>query len=141
MGLSSKTSVRVRYAETDKMGIVYHSNYLIWFEVGRSELFRELDLPYTEFEQQGLGLAVVEANCRYRKPTYYDDQLTVVTEIVKISSRSISFSYVVYRDELIVAEGKTVHVFLNQEGHLADVRKYDIWLRLQPVFVQQKALS
>ena len=81
MGLFSTTNLRVRYAETDQMGIVYHSNYLIWFEVGRSELFRELDLPYTKFEEQGLGLAVVEASCRYRKPTHYDDNLTIFTDI------------------------------------------------------------
>lgn len=138
MGLSSKTSLRVRYAETDQMGIVYHSNYLIWFEVGRSELFRELNLPYTEFEKQGLGLAVVEANCRYRKPTYYDDKLFIVTEIDNITSRRVTFSYYVYREETLVAEGKTDHVFINQEGRLADVRKYEIWQRVQSVLEKQQ---
>jgi len=138
LGLSSKTSLRVRYAETDQMGIVYHSNYLIWFEVGRSELFRELNLPYTEFEKQGLGLAVVEANCRYRKPTHYDDNLLIVTEIDNITSRRIIFSYYVYREEILVAEGKTVHVFINENGRLADVRKYEIWQRLQPVLEKQE---
>ncbi|TGE31270.1 thioesterase family protein [Desulfosporosinus sp. Sb-LF] len=133
MGLSSKTRLRVRYAETDQMGIVYHSNYLIWFEVGRSELFREIGLPYTKFEEQGLGLAVVEASCRYRKPTHYDDELVIVTEIDKISSRSVSFSYLVYRDETLLAEGKTVHVFINKEGRMADVHRYPIWSLLQPV--------
>lgn len=138
MGLSSKTHLRVRYAETDQMGIVYHSNYLIWFEVGRSELFRELNLPYTEFEKQGIGLAVVEANCRYRKPTHYDDDLVIVTEIDNITSRSITFSYLVYRDETLLAEGKTVHVFINQEGRSTDVSKYAIWERLQPVLEKQE---
>jgi len=138
MELSSKTSIRVRYAETDQMGIVYHSNYLIWFEVGRTELFRGLHLPYTEFEKQGLGLAVVEANCRYRKPTHYDEELVIVTEIEKITSRGINFAYHVYHDETLVAEGKTVHVFINQEGRPADVRKFEIWPRLQPVFDKQR---
>ena len=138
MGLFSKTCLRVRYAETDQMGIVYHSNYLIWFEVGRSVLFRDLNLPYTEFEKQGLGLAVIEANCRYRKPTHYDDELVIVTQIDKMTSRSITFSYHAYRKEILVAEGKTVHIFINQEGRPADVRKYAIWQRLQPVLEKQE---
>ena len=104
MGLTSKTRLRVRYAETDQMGIVYHSNYLIWFEVGRSELFRELNLPYTKFEEQGLGLAVVDASCRYRKPTHYDDALIIVTEIEKITSKKVIFSYKIFREETLIAE-------------------------------------
>lgn len=138
MILSSKTTLRVRYAETDQMGIVYHSNYLIWFEVGRSELFRELNLPYTEFEKQGLGLAVIEANCRYRQPARYDDELIIVTEIENMTTRRVVFSYHVYRDQTLLAEGKTVHVFLNQEGRLADVRKYDIWGRLEPLIAKRE---
>lgn len=138
--LSSKTHLRVRYAETDQMGIVYHANYLVWFEVGRSELFRELDLPYTQFEDQGLGLAVIEASCRYRKPARYDDDLVVVTELDKISSRTASFSYRVYREEILLAEGKTVHVFINKQGRPADVRKYEIWSRLLPILEKQKLL-
>ena len=140
MGLSSRTRLRVRYAETDQMGIVYHSNYLIWFEVGRSELFRELGLPYTKFEEQGLGLAVVEASCRYRKPTHYDDELVIVTEIVKMSSRSVIFSYLVYREETLLAEGKTVHVFINKEGRPTDVHRNAIWSLLQPVLEKQEMI-
>jgi len=138
--LSSKTHVRVRYSETDQMGIVYHANYFVWFEVGRSELFRELDLPYTQFEEQGLGLAVIEASCRYRKPSRYDDDLVIVTELDKISSRSANFSYQVYREEILLAEGKTVHVFINKEGRPADVRKFEIWSRLLPILEKQKLL-
>lgn len=138
MGLSSKTRLRVRYSETDQMGIVYHANYLVWFEVGRSELFRELNLPYTQFEEQGLGLAVVEASCRYRRPSRYDDELMIVTSLEHMSSRGASFSYRVYREEALLAEGKTDHVFINNEGHLADVRRYPIWPLLQPVLEKQK---
>lgn len=140
MGLTSKTRLRVRYAETDQMGIVYHSNYLIWFEVGRSELFRELNLPYTMFEKQGLGLAVVEANCRYRKPTHYDDELIIVTEIADMTSRKITFSYEVFREKTLLAEGKTVHVFINKEGRSTDLRKNSIWQLLQPVLEKQERL-
>jgi len=138
VGLSSKTRLRVRYSETDQMGIVYHANYLVWFEVGRSELFRELDLPYTQFEEQGLSLAVVEASCRYRKPSHYDDDLVIVTELDKITSRTASFSYLVYREETLLAEGRTVHVFINKEGRPTDVRKYEIWSGLQPIFEKHK---
>jgi len=138
MGLSSKTRLRVRYSETDQMGIVYHANYLVWFEVGRSELFRELNLPYTQFEEQGLGLAVVEVSCRYRKPSRYDDELVIVTELDHMSSRAASFSYHVYRAESLLAEGKTVHVFINKEGRPADVRRYKIWPLLQPILEKQK---
>ena len=141
MGLSSKTSFRVRYSETDQMGIVYHANYLVWFEVGRSELFRELNLPYMQFEEQGLGLAVIEASCRYRKPSRYDDELVIITEINHMSSRAASFSYSVYRGETLLAEGKTVHVFINKEGRPADVRRYPIWPLLQPIIEQQKVVS
>jgi len=138
MGLSSKTNIRVRYSETDQMGIVYHANYLVWFEIGRSELFRELNLPYTQFEEQGLGLAVVEATCRYRKPCRYDDELSIITEIDHMTSRSATFSYRVYCEESLLAEGKTVHVFINKEGRSADVRRYPIWKPLQQILEKQK---
>lgn len=141
MGLTSETRLRVRYAETDQMGIVYHSNYLIWFEVGRSELFRELDLPYTMFEEQGLGLAVVEASCRYRKPTHYDDELIIVTEVEQMTSKKIIFSYKVFREKTLLAEGKTLHVFINKEGRSTDVRNHSIWQLLEPVLEKQEILQ
>lgn len=140
MGLHSKTHLRVRYAETDQMGIVYHSNYLIWFEVGRTELFRELNLPYTKFEEQGIGLAVVEASCRYRKPTRYDDELIIVTEIDQMTSRKVTFSYRIFHEETLMAEGKTVHVFMNKAGRATDVRKYGIWKSLESVLEKQAVI-
>jgi len=127
MSLSSETKLRVRYAETDQMGVVYHSNYLIWFEVGRTELFRNLGLPYTIFEEQGLSLAVVEASCRYRRPAKYDDELVVYTHMENLSSRIIIFSYKVLKGTILLTEGKTSHVFLDQEGRVANVRKYPVW--------------
>ncbi|MFZ3132771.1 MAG: thioesterase family protein [Desulfosporosinus sp.] len=138
MGLSSKTRLRVRYSETDQMGIVYHSNYLDWFEVGRAELFRELDLPYTKIDEQGLGLAIIEANCRYRLPARYDDDLVIITRLDHISARSVRFYYHVFREETLLAEGKTVHVFINKEGRLADIRRSVIWTRLQAIIEKYK---
>lgn len=137
MGLSAKTNLRVRYAETDQMGIVYHANYIVWFEVGRSALFRELNLPYTELEKQGVGLAVIEANCRYRKPAHYDDEITIMTEIIKMSARGITFSYGIFREETLLAEGKTVHVFVDKTGKLTNVKNYEVWQKLQPILEQQ----
>jgi acyl-CoA thioester hydrolase len=131
MGLVGKCQLRVRYAETDKMGIVYHSNYLIWFEVGRSELFREIDLPYTSFEEQGLALAVVEASCRYRSSAHYDDELEVVTVLEKLTTRSVTFSYQILRQGKVLAEGKTVHLFINKAGRHTDIRNTELWARLQ----------
>lgn len=140
MELTSKTQLRVRYAETDKMGIVYHSNYFIWFEVGRSELFRELNLPYTQFEEQGLGLAVIEASCRYRKPSHYDDELIIVTKMENITSKKVTFSYQVISEGTLIADGKTVHLFINKEGRSTDVRNYAIWILLQPVLEETSYL-
>lgn len=127
MIISARTPLRVRYAETDQMGIVYHSNYLIWFEVGRTELFREAGLPYTTFEEQGLGLAVVEATCKYRRSALYDDNLIIETKVESFSSRKVTFTYQVLRDNTLLAEGKTVHAFINKDGKISNARNYPIW--------------
>lgn len=127
MTLASETKLRVRYAETDQMGIVYHSNYIIWFELGRTELFREIGLPYTRFEEQGLALAVIEVTCRYRQPAKYDDELQIYTQVEEFSSRKVTFSYKIRKDNLLLTEGKTTHIFLNKEGKIVDIRKYPIW--------------
>ena len=83
-------------------------------------------------------MAVVEVSCRYRKPSMYDDELVIVTGLDHMSSRAASFSYHVYREETLLAEGKTVHVFINKEGRPADVRRYAIWPLLQPILEMQK---
>ena len=96
--MQSETTVRVRYAETDQMGVVYHANYLVWFEVGRVEFIRALGLDYREMEREhGVGIAVVEANCRYRAPARYDDLLTVRTRMVGVRGSVIRFSYAIHR--------------------------------------------
>ena len=108
-----ETRVRVRYAETDQMGVVYHANYLVWFEVGRVELMRSLGLSYKEMEQEeGCGIAVVEATCRYKAPARYDDELTVRTRIVGVRGSIVRFGYEIVRaaDGLTLAEGATTHI-------------------------------
>ena len=108
-----ETEIRVRYAETDKMGIVHHSNYLIWFEFGRSEFCRARGFSYKEMEEVDNALMVVaEAYCRYKSPAYYEDVLTIRTKIEEVRSRSIRFVYEVNRasDDTLLAEGETLHL-------------------------------
>ena len=112
----SETRIRVRYAETDQMGVVYHSNYLIWFEVGRVELMRQIGLSYKDMErEEGCGIAVVEANARYRSPARYDDELIVRTRLTAIRGPVIKFGYSIIRaaDETLLCEGHTVHVVVD----------------------------
>src|SRR3989338_5226994 len=105
--------VRVRYAETDRMGISYYANYFVWFESARTEYFRSLGLVYTQFEEEGIFLPVAEAQCRYMGPSSYDDLLTVRTLVSQIKQSSIRFEYEVLRndDQKPIATGYTVHVF------------------------------
>ena len=111
--MTSESRVRVRYAETDQMGVVYHSNYLIWFEVGRADLIRALGLDYKSMEQQeGVGIAVVEAICRYKAPARYDDELIVRTRLATVRGSVLRFTYALHRaeDDLLLCEGATTHV-------------------------------
>jgi len=112
-----ETQIRVRYAETDKMGIVHHSNYLVWFEFGRSEFCRARGFSYKEMEEKDNALMVVaEAYCRYKSPAYYEDVLTLRTKISDIRSRSIRFIYEIYRsaDQILLAEGETLHLVTDE---------------------------
>jgi len=113
MDVWHESEIRVRYAETDKMGIVHHSNYLIWFEAGRSDLCRARGFSYTEMEERDDALMVVaETYVRYKSPAYYDDLLQVRTRVAEIRSRSIRFVYEVSRiaDDTLIAEGETLHL-------------------------------
>jgi acyl-CoA thioester hydrolase len=87
------SEVRVRYAETDQMGVAYHANYLVWCEVGRTDFIRELGVPYAEMERQGVQLAVAEANLRYHASAKYDDIVRVETRLESVQSRSVTFRY------------------------------------------------
>jgi acyl-CoA thioester hydrolase len=108
-----ETTVRVRYAETDQMGIAHHANYLIWFEAGRSELCRARGFSYKEMEDNDDALLVVaESYCRYKQPALYDEVLVIRTRIGEVRSRSIRFVYEVVRetDDELIAEGETLHL-------------------------------
>jgi acyl-CoA thioester hydrolase len=110
--------LRVRYAETDQMGVVYHSNYLIWFEVGRVELIRSMGLDYKQMEaEEGCGIAVVDVHVKYRAPARYDDELVVRTTLLAARGTVIKFGYRVVRvvDEVLLCEGETVHVVVGKD--------------------------
>jgi len=110
--------VRVRYAETDQMGVVYHSNYLVWFEIGRVELIRSMGLDYKRMEaEEGCGIAVVDVHVRYRAPARYDDELLVRTTLLAARGAVIRFGYKIVRveDGVLLCEGETVHVVVDKE--------------------------
>jgi len=110
--------VRVRYAETDQMGIVYYANYLVWFEVGRTDLLRLTGWSYREMEAEGYALPVVEAHCEYRQSAKYDDDLEIVTTGAIVSLVRVKFEYRVVRghDGATLANGHTVHASLDTTG-------------------------
>jgi acyl-CoA thioester hydrolase len=111
--------LRVRYAETDQMGVVYYANYLIWFEVGRTEFCRQRGFEYRKLEQEfGLRLAVTDAHCRYLAPARYDDEIIIRTWLDEVRRRSLTFGYQILRaeDAKVLAEGETIHVVLDAQG-------------------------
>ena len=111
-----ETRVRVRYAETDQMGVVYHANHFVWFEIGRVELLRQLGFSYRDMEQNdGCFIAVVDARCRYKAPALYDDEIIVRTHLKNLRESLIHFGYELVRtsDNAVLAEGETTHVVTN----------------------------
>ena len=111
-------AIRVRYAETDKMGVVYHANYFVWFEIGRCELLRAVGRSYRDMETSGIGLPVIEAHCEYKSPARYDDELVVTTKGTLLSPARIEFEYEISRpsDATINAVGRTVHAAIDLTG-------------------------
>ena len=112
--------IRVTYADTDAMGIVYHTNYIKWFEIGRTELLREKGVIYAEMESLGYNLPVIELWCHYLFPARYDQIVLVETEIVHVRRASIKFNYLIWneRKEDVLVEGSTVHACTNKQGKI-----------------------
>lgn len=119
--MEAEVKLRVRYGETDKMGIVYYARYLDWFEVGRTELCRSLGLPYAELERRGVFMPAVESWCRYKAPAFYDDVISLRVKVEEITPYFISFHYRVERDGKLLALGKTKHCFVNKDGKMIKV--------------------
>ena len=114
--IQSRTQVTVRYAETDMMGIVYHANYLPWFEIGRTQLLKELGLPYRQLEAEGYRLPVLEVSAKYSRPATYDDVLTIVTYLREKPFLRIRLDYQVFRGDELLATGESVHAFVDLQG-------------------------
>ena len=115
---TSEIRCRVRYAETDQMGVVYHANYLVWMEMGRVELCRSLGVRYRDMEEQdGLLLAVAAAECRYMRPARYDDEVAVKTAVSRSTTRLLEFTYEVLLADTreLLCTGKTTHVFCDRD--------------------------
>ncbi len=113
-----EAQLRVRYAETDQMGVVYHSNYIIWFEVGRVEMMRQLGFVYRDMEKQDdIHIAVADVHCRFKSPALYDDLLTVRTRLVNVRGSVLHFGYEIIRaeDGELLAEGESVHIAVNSK--------------------------
>jgi acyl-CoA thioester hydrolase len=126
------SELRVRYAETDAMGVVYYANYLVWFELGRTEWIRAHGVSYRELEEQGVLLPVTHASCDYRQSARYDDLIRIETTVARLTRASVAFSYRIIRaapaPELLLAEGRSEHVFLSREGRIVRLdRQSPFW--------------
>ena len=114
--IQSRVQVTVRYAETDMMGIVYHANYLPWFEVGRTTLLKEIGVPYKRLEEEGFRLPVLEISAKYLRPAVYDDTVEIVTTIRERPLLRIRLEYEVRRGDELLATGASVHAFVDKDG-------------------------
>lgn len=126
---------RVRYAETDAMGVVYYANYLVWFELGRTEWIRAHGVTYRQFEEQGVLLPAVHASCDYKASAVYDDLVRIETTVTALSRVRVGFAYRVLRTEpgptTLLAEGRTDHAFLSRDGRLVRLdRQSPFWTTL-----------
>jgi acyl-CoA thioester hydrolase len=113
-----ETRFRVRYAETDQMGVVYHAHYVVWMEIGRVEYCRSIGVRYRDMEEQdGVLLAVAKVRCRFIAPARYDDEVTVATTVARAHPRLVAFAYAIRRaeDGQLLAEGETTHVFCDRD--------------------------
>lgn len=127
--------IRVRYGETDQMGVVYHGNYYTWFEVGRSEFFNSLGYTYKKLEEEGIILPVIESYCEYIKPAKYFDEVIIRTNIDLLKGVRIVFNYEVIRkeDNILLANGKTTHAFVDKEMKPIKMKRVNqkVWNILQ----------
>ena len=114
------TKTRVRYGETDKMGVAYYGRYMDWFEMGRTEYCRQSGKTFRDWEAEGIMLPVVEAHCRYKSSLYYDDEIEIETSITKLSRVSVEFTCRIFHADTkkLAAEGYTKHAFISSDGKL-----------------------
>ena len=124
--LCNQTKIRVIYADTDAMGIVYHTNYIKWFEIGRGELFRQMEMTYARIEEQGYGMPLTEVYAHYLSPAQYDQLLLVETEIGYVKRASIRFNYTIWDEfrEKALVEGHSVHAFVDQSRRIVRIPSF-----------------
>jgi acyl-CoA thioester hydrolase len=122
--LSGEIAIRVRYAETDRMGLLHHANYLVYFEQGRTELLRSQGLAYKDLEDQGYLLVLTRVQVRYRSPARYDDVLTLRTTVVRTTLVKIEHRYDVLRDGLVLAEGETTLGCVDRDGKVQQLPEF-----------------
>lgn len=138
----SETSIKVRYVETDQMGIVHHSNYYAWFEVGRGDFITLSGIKYSDIEADGILFPLVESSCKYIEGARYDDQLTIHTWIEEMSPVKVTFKYNVIRktDGKIIAKGRTIHTFISKEFKILNLKRKnpDIWSKLAALYEPDK---
>jgi acyl-CoA thioester hydrolase len=122
----TRMEIRIRYAETDQMGVAHHGSYFTWMEAARTELMREMGLPYRQLEQNGYFLPVREAHCRYRARLLYDDVVEIEVGLAELKGASLTLSYSMRRkgEEKTAAEGYTVHAFTDRNGKIVRVPKF-----------------
>jgi acyl-CoA thioester hydrolase, YbgC/YbaW family len=124
----SESRARVRYKETDQMGIAHHSNYFVWFEVGRTDLCREAALSYREIEERGFLLVVTEVGCKYRTPFRYDDEVVIRTRVGRVSRRALRFEYELLDDSgSRHADGFSHHVWVDRVTRRPVSVPHDLW--------------
>ena len=111
-----ETEIRVRYQETDNMGVVYYANHFVWFEVARTEYLRAADISYRELEKQGLYMMVASAACQYKAPARYDDIVTIQSWVPVMKNSSLQFAHKLFVGTTLIATGQSVHVFTNKAG-------------------------
>ncbi len=116
--LSQDIEIRVRYAETDRMGLLHHANYLVYFEQGRTELLRSQGFTYKTMEDEGFLLVLTKAAVRYKSPARYDDMLTLRTIVTRTTAVRIEHRYEVYRDGTLIADGETTLASVDREGRI-----------------------
>lgn len=135
--MANNTSIRVRYAETDQMGIAHHAGYLVWLEAARTEFLRTSGSSYVDFEREGIFLPVIEASCRYLKPAYYDDALAIACRVGLLTPARLELLYEVTRDGEVIAEGRTLHTYLGPQRRPVNLKKRSpkLWAILESLAV------
>lgn len=120
------SEIRVRYAETDQMGVVYHGNYFTWFEIGRTSFLRELGYSYKELEKKNMMLPVVNVTCDYKESAKYDDEIQIKTTILELKGVRITYQYFLYRkeDQQLLAKGTTTHAFVDGNFKPINIKKH-----------------